>query len=249
MIKTISYNYIKRDKKTIVLLHGWGMDKSSFDELVHFFSKKYSVLTLDFLGFGDSDNAEEYYDTYEYAYQTFLLLSELAVNEIVIVGHSFGGRIAIILSSMFGLKISGLVLTSSAGLNRFDLIKKIKIISYKILKKLCDKGLIKKEKIDTCGSADYKKLSNVMRGVFVRIVNQDLTYLLNNICVKTILVWDKKDNITPYWICKKLHKNIKCSQTFLFSNGKHFTCFCNVFKFINICEDICVNVTNCKYNA
>ena len=77
MIKKVDYKYINNKNKTLVLLHGWGMDKSSYDELVHFFYKEYSILTLDFFGFGNSEMPEEYYDTYEYAYQIFLLLNEL----------------------------------------------------------------------------------------------------------------------------------------------------------------------------
>ena len=237
MVKKIKYNYIERGKKTIVLLHGWGLDKSSFDGLVHFFCGELSVLAIDFPGFGESDKAEDYYDTYEYAYRIFLLICELGLKDIILVGHSFGGRVAIILSSVFGIEICGLILTSSAGLNRFSLIKEIRIMKYKLMKKLHSIGVIKNDKFLNGGSEDYKKLDVLMKGVFVRIVNQDLSYLLKNISVDTKLVWDKKDKDTPYWICKKLHKNIKTSQTIIFNNGGHFCYIYNIFKFAKICNN------------
>lgn len=235
MVKKINYTYINNNKRTIVLMHGWGLDKSSFDGLVHFFCKDFSVLTLDFMGFGDSDKVEDYYDTYEFAYQIFLLLKQLGIEDMVMVGHSFGGRVAIILSSLFNIKIVGVVLTSSAGLTRFSLWKFLKVFRYKILKKMSQWGLVDKDKLTGCGSDDYKKLDRDMRKVFVRVVNQDLRYLLNRISVRTVLVWDKKDKDTPYWICKKMHKGIKNSGVVLFDRGGHFACFYNLSKFANIC--------------
>lgn len=240
MIKKIDYDYVDNKNTTIVFMHGWGLDKSVFDRLVHFFSFKYSILNISFLGFGKSDTPLDYYDTYEYAYSVFLLLKELGVNRVVFVGHSFGGRVAIILSSIFDIDVRGMVLTSSAGLNRFSIIKKFKIIKYKIVKFLVKKKFMPNKVITKYGSDDYKKLTPNMKGVFVKVVNQDLLFLLKKINCNTCLVWDKRDRVTPYWICKKLHKNIMNSKIILFENGGHFACFCNINKFVNIIGIVCV---------
>jgi len=243
MIKNIDYNYIKKGSKTIVLLHGWGMDKSSFDELVHFFSKNYSVLTIDFLGFGKSDDVEEYYDTYEYAYQIFLLLSELQIGDLYLVGHSFGGRISILLSSVFDLNVKGLILTSSAGAIRFSLVKKIKILNYKLLKKLANIGLVKNDLLNKYGSDDYKKLDTKMKQVFIKIVNQDLCCWLCKITCMSYLVWDKKDDVTPYWICKKFSKLLCVCKIINYREGGHYVCFFNKIKFANLCNEMIENDT------
>lgn len=235
MIKKINYDYINNNKRTLVLLHGWGLDKSIYDRLVHFFCNKYSVLAIDFPGFGKSEAPSDYYDTYEYAYQIFLLLKKLDIDEVCLVGHSFGGRVSIILSSMFDINIKGMVLTSSAGLNKFSLLKTIKIYKYKLCKKLHEKGYLKKWNSNRHGSSDYIKLDDNMKRVFVRVVNQDLGCLLRRIKTNLYLMWDKNDDATPYWICKKIQRCVKVNEIIITKKCGHFTAFCNTNKFINLC--------------
>ena len=75
MICNISYTYRKGIGPTVVLLHGWGLDKKAFSKIVNLINPKQSVLTLDFAGFGESDEPKDYYDTYEYTYHIFLFLN------------------------------------------------------------------------------------------------------------------------------------------------------------------------------
>lgn len=244
MIKKINYDYIKYKNPTIIFMHGWGMDKSSFESLVHFFYGKYSVLNFDFPNFGLSESADDYFDTYEYAYQIFLLIKSLNINEVVLVGHSFGGRIAILLSTIFDIKIRGCVLTSSAGLTRFSVVNKIKIQAYKLLKSLSNIGLVKKEILSRCGSDDYKKLDDNMRKIFIKIINQDLSFLLDKISSQVYLVWDKKDTITPCWILNKLKKKVRYNKVFYFNCGGHYACFFNKNKFCKILLNMIENDIN-----
>ncbi len=219
-------------KKTIVFLHGWGLSGSSFNPIIDRL-QGVSYIKVDFYGFGNSSEPRDYFDTYEYAYQIFLLLKKLNINNIILVGHSFGGRISIILSSVFGIKIENLVLTASAGINKFELLKFLKIRWYKLLKFLNKSKIISDKKINKYGSRDYKKASRIMQKILIKVVNQDLKYLLKNIETKTLLVWDKKDKDTPYYICKILNKNIKQSRVILYNQGGHFVAFKNVNKFSN----------------
>ena len=99
MIKNLDYNLISNGKNVILFLHGWGLDKNSFDCVIKKIYSNISIMSLDFFGFGNSETPEKYFDTYEYAYHVFLLISELNFENLIIVGHSFGGRIAIILSA------------------------------------------------------------------------------------------------------------------------------------------------------
>ena len=216
MIKNLEYKLIVGKNPTIVFLHGWGTSGECFKSIVDNLNTDNQILILDFFGFGKSDEPYDYFDTYEYSYSIFLLLKKLNIDEIVLIGHSFGGRISIILSSIFGLKIKGLILTSSAGINRFSLIKWVKIKWYKILKKLSSKIMFINNFLPS-GSDDYKILSSLMKKIFIRIINQDLKYLLNKIKIKTLLVWDKYDNITPYYICRILNTFIYQSKIILFN--------------------------------
>lgn len=230
------------DFSTIVFLHGWGMNASSFDCVKSNLSNDSQVLTLDFFGFGESENPPEYFDTYEYAYSVFLLLNKLQVKNIVLIGHSFGGRVSIVLSSIFKLNLNKLILTSSAGVNFFSFKKFIKINIYKIIKRIsihikCFNNLKSK-----FGSYDYKGLDIDMRKVFVRIVNQDLKYLLKYIRTDTLLFWDKYDNVTPFRIAKVLNKLICQSKIMLKNNGKHYVFMKNNYSFAQLIDACNVQV-------
>lgn len=220
-----------------VFLHGWGLDSSSFDKIISCINNT-SYIKIDLFGFGKSDNPSDYFDTYEYAYQVFLLLKSLSINNIVLVGHSFGGRLAVLLSSIFRINIVKCFLCASAGLNRFSLKKLIKVRMYKFVKWLCGNGVISCDVLKRFGSDDYKNSSYLLRGVLTRVVVQDLGFCLCNMACNTTLMWDKKDKATPYWICKKLNKSISNSNIYILKNGEHFAIFKNVYKVAKIIANI-----------
>lgn len=221
----------------ILLLHGWGMNNNAFDKIVGDYNlTNFKIIIPTFLGFGNSNSLKKKYDTYEYAYHIFLLLNSLGIDSVsVMAGHSFGGRIAILLTSIFDVKVERLVLTSSAGINRFELKKNIKIMQYKLAKFFVKIGLKNKSTLSKYGSSDYRAISGYLKDSFISIVRQDLRKYLQYISVnKCQLVWDKKDKITKYYICKRLYRGIKNSEIILYKNGGHFTYLYNCFKFKNI---------------
>lgn len=228
-----------KDTPTIVFLHGWGLSGSFFDGIESKLNSDVSVLKIDLPGFGLSEMPLEYFDTYEYAYQVFLLLNRLRVDNVILVGHSFGGRLSILLSSIYNINICGMILTSSAGLNRFNLIKYLKIKIYKFAKKNLRKGNAGKLILRKFASVDYLRADGNLRNVFVRVVNQDLRNFAKMIkSIPVMLVWDRRDKETRFWICKKLHKLINGSKVILFRGGGHFVAFKNQYKFASVIRDI-----------
>lgn len=234
----LDYFEIGELEPVVVMLHGWGMSKECFKKLVPNINQNQKIIGLDFFGFGASSKPEDYFDTYEYAYSVFVFLKRKNIKSTCLIGHSFGGRICIILSSVFDLNVNGLVLTSSAGINKFDFIKELKILKYKILKSMCKINLVSSNVLKKYGSNDYKNLDDTMKKVFVKVVNQDLKYLLPNINAFANLVWDKSDHETPYYICKTLNKRIKNSHIFLFKTGGHFAFLHNNCKFSKIVNGV-----------
>ena len=93
-------------------------------------------------------------------------------------------------------------------------------------------GFVKKEKLKSFGSDDYKALPPCMKKTFVNVVNQDLKNYFNKINGKVILFWGKDDKITPIYMAKKMNKLIKNSQLFI-ENGGHFCYLENSFLFNN----------------
>ncbi len=112
---------------TVVLLHGWGADHTAFGGTYRsLVSHGQNVLCLDFPCFGQSAPAPCDWGVYDFAACVDELITSLGIDSAILVGHSFGGRICLILSSRPYVK--KLLLTGAAGLKpRFSLIKWLKV--------------------------------------------------------------------------------------------------------------------------
>lgn len=199
----------------IVLLHGWGCSSECMDGVYNYLTRhNRRVYSIDFPGFGKSDFPPESWGVYDYADCVQYMLGALGIVKPTIVGHSFGGRIAIILGAR---KVaSKLVLADSAGLKpRTSLRKTLAIARYKRLKRLGKAPL-------DAGSADYAALKPSMKKVFVRIVNTHLDPLLSKIDVPTLLFWGKLDKDTPPYMARKMSRRIRDSGLVMLRDAGHF---------------------------
>ena len=164
-IKNLSVNYIQYGKgKDIILLHGWGQNIKMMDPLGKNLSDNFKVTILDLPGFGSSEIPSFAYTINDYTEFLHEFLESLEINDPILVGHSFGGRIAINYASMY--KVSKLVLFGSPFIVREKKGLKVKILkSLKNIKFL--DGLAENMK-KHLGSEDYKAASGVMREILVR---------------------------------------------------------------------------------
>ncbi|MDE7395937.1 MAG: alpha/beta hydrolase [Clostridiales bacterium] len=199
----------------IVLLHGWGASSAAMDGIYNFLlAQGRTVYAFDFPGFGHSDAPPDTWGIHEYADCIRSLLQDLHLNSPVLVGHSFGGRVAILLGAS-GC-VSKLILADAAGCKpRFSLKKRLAVARYK---RAVRRGL----RTDGYGSADYRALSPAMRKVFVRVVNTHLESYLSQIKVPTLLFWGKNDTDTPLYMAKRLKRKIKDSGLVVMEDAGHF---------------------------
>lgn len=205
----------------VVFLHGWGAGSELFISFASYlFDEKYTFLFIDFPPFGQSEEPKNVWTMSDYQTLTAEIIQELQnikmFHSINIIGHSFGGRVAILLASN-NLPINKIVLIASAGLKaKRGLQYWLKICKYKILKKFSP------QKASKLGSEDYKKLSPVMKGTFTNIVNADLTSNCKKIDCQSLIIWGENDHETPLYMAKKLKKLIKNSQLVIIKNANHF---------------------------
>ena len=227
----ITYRYHKGNSNVVLLLHGWGGSLNSFKHLENYLIKNnYSVITLDFPGFGGSDLPDKNWKLDDYVKIIEELLNAEHLKKINIVSHSFGGRVAISFASKHKNLTNKLVLVDSAGIKpKFNLFKSFKILRYKFLKKLVKAKIIKRD-LSGFGSRDYKAMPEELRPVFNKIVNQDLTNNAKQIDSPTLIIWGKDDKDTPMYMAKKLHKCIKDSAIITLEGG-HFAYLNNADKF------------------
>jgi len=226
------YTYHNADTTdTTVILHGWGANSQTmqgvFNNLV---ANNKSVISLDLPFFGQSDPPPTSWGVYDYADIVEKFITKLGLKKINLLCHSFGARIAIILTSNLNIKnsINKLLFTGGAGLKpKRNLKYYIKVWLYKIKKRF---GI----KFKNAGSSDYSVLPDFMKPVFVRIVNTYLDKLLPKITATTLLIWGENDTATPLFMAKKMEYKIKNSALVIMQNAGHYAFLDNPQHFYNI---------------
>ena len=220
-------NYkIVGDGINVVFLHGWGGNASAFLFVAERLKSFCRSIVVDFNGFGDTPEPDRPYSVGDYAGEVLSLLEKEGVKKAIIVGHSFGGRVALEIAGKFPDAVSGLVLVDSAGLKpRRKPSYYVKILLHKFLKKLGFRGLQ--------GSRDYRVLSFIMKETFKKVVSYDQTYLLENINTPTLILWGKNDKETPLYMANKLEKKIKDSKLILLEGG-HYAYVEDLANFVKI---------------
>lgn len=249
----INYYDSKNGDDVILFLHGWGSNYKIFEFLFPYLITNYRVVAIDLPGFGESTQPKESFSSDDYSAFciNFLKKLDLLNKNIILVGHSNGGRIAIKLNLKYNntINIKKNILIDSAGIrSKLSAFKKLKIKIFKFLKKIASLSLIKKiypnleENIkNKFGSSDYNNASPIMKETLVKLVNEDLSDNLSKIDVPTLLIWGDKDSATPIEHAKIMNKSIKDSGLVIYENCSHFSFIENrektilVFKsFLNI---------------
>lgn len=212
-------------KNYIVFLHGWGADKSSFLFTKNYFDD-YTLIYVDFPGFGESTEPEKPWSVFDYTQELKTLLDGFDIEKLMLVGHSFGGRVAIKYSFLYQHDYNDfkLCLVDSAGLKpRRGLIYYWKIYKFKLLKKIANKFKFCEKTLSKFGSSDYKVLSFTMKETFKKVVNEDLSYDARYISKPTIIFWGSKDKDTKLYMAKRLNKLVIGSKLFIAHNAGHFS--------------------------
>ena len=222
-------HYLKfgSSKKYLVFLHGWGADLNSFLWLKDFFVDEYSLIFLDFYGFGKTGEPCSPFSLSDYVENLKLFLNKFEIEELVLIGHSFGGRVAIkfLFNYQFEYSKVSLCLIDSAGiLPKRNLIYKLKVSRFKRLKVKAENNPKLKSRLEKFGSRDDKELSDVMKQTFIKIVNEDLSKFAKFLRCKTLIVWGSKDVETKPFMARKLNKLIDGSKLVFLNNCGHF-CF------------------------
>lgn len=233
-INGLKINYEEKGEgDLIVLLHGWGSNIKLFANMIDLLSKKYKVVAMDMPGFGESEEPKTAWDVGDYVQFVIDFIKEYDTKEVMLLGHSFGGRVIIKMHSLSELpfKVTKVILVDSAGImppksnkkswrTRYYKLGKA-FLSTKLMQKLAPDALENFRK--KMGSADYAAASPMMRQVMVKVVNEDLEPYLPNIKCPTLLVWGVNDTATPLSDGEKMEKLIPDAGLVKLENAGHYS--------------------------
>ena len=208
----VSYEIVNPEEKVdMIVLHGWGSSKSLMQRSFHLQLDGFRHIYIDLPGFGNS-TCNVALTTEDYARIVELLMIHINASKDVIVGHSFGGKVAVL------LKPKLLVLMASAGIVVPKTFKvKFKIAFFKFLKMLGLAGMRSK-----FVASDAQNLSEPMYETFKNVVNEDFTEEFENFESKALLLWGKDDTATPLSSAKKIDSLIKDSSLEVYDGDHYF---------------------------
>lgn len=207
----ISYEIVNpAATKDIIFLHGWGSNKDIMKNIFSPYLKDFRHIYIDLPGFGKSSN-DYVLTTQDYAKIVDEFLKLLDSSKDIIAGHSYGGKVAVL------LKPKNLVLLSSAGIleeKPFDV--KAKIFLAKIFNALGLRNITKRFR-----SKDVNTMSENMYATFKNVVNEDFSSYFSNFSNNSLVFWGEKDTATSLESGKKMASLLKKS-TFTSYDGDHF---------------------------
>ncbi|WP_252313015.1 alpha/beta fold hydrolase [Sinobaca sp. H24] len=226
----------------VMLLHGWGANVQTFAPVHQRLEKDFKVWSIDFPGFGESDEPPEPWSVGDYTEMLGKLIRKLDIEDPVLMGHSFGGRVSIKYSAANSVR--KVILVDSAGVLPKRTFKYYyKVYTYKTLKKLLKLPLINKYEQSIMarvkgkvGSSDYKDVSGVMQQTFVKVVNEDLTHHMPDIKVPVLLVWGENDEATPVADGKRMEELIPDAGLVVLKRAGHYSYLDNLNEFIVIID-------------
>jgi pimeloyl-ACP methyl ester carboxylesterase len=228
----------------VVLLHGWGASSALFAPHLEALSHNYQVIAVDFPGFGHTPPPPAAWAVDDYAQWTLAVLDQLALGQVHLVGHSFGGRIAIALASSYPQRVGKLVLTGSAGIRPtrslgYHLrVRLFKLMRGLVRSKLVPQGVRKHAEayVQAQGSSDYQAASGTVRSSFVRVVNEDLRERLPRIKAPTLLIWGENDADTPLSDGKLMEQLLPDAGLVVFAGAGHYAYLEQAGRFCTIVE-------------
>jgi pimeloyl-ACP methyl ester carboxylesterase len=180
--------------------------KGAFSKILPQFRHIY----IDMPGFGKSSN-DYILESEKYAYIIDEFLKETGAKKDIVMGHSFGGKVATL------LKPDLLVLLSNSGIlvpKPLDI--RIKLALFKLLKNIGGSSLAK-----FFASKDVENMSNEMYETFKIVVNEDFSEIFKNYSGEALIFWGKDDSATPLWTGEKIAELIK-NSSFYPLEGDHF---------------------------
>ncbi|MHB2000234.1 MAG: alpha/beta fold hydrolase [Solirubrobacteraceae bacterium] len=237
---------------TVLVLHGWGASIETVVAIVNGLSPVAQVHALDLPGFGQSDPPPRPWGVDDYRDFVIRFLDVVGIEQVAVVGHSNGGRVAISLAAAErdrpaqARRISRLLLVDSAGIRpkrTFTWYRKVAMakVGKHAARLLGAPGeRLRDALVGAAASSDYAAAPPTMRPTLVRLVNADLRAIMPHIAVPTLLVWGSQDDATPLADAKLIERLIPDAGLVVFEGAGHYSYLDQPARFATIARHFLV---------
>jgi pimeloyl-ACP methyl ester carboxylesterase len=208
----IYYDIFHSDKDyNIIILHGWGSNKEVMKTAFQNGLEDFKLIFIDMPGFGKSIT-DEVLTTNDYVNIIDNFLKDSNISKDIIIGHSFGGKVATLLNP------NHLILLSTAGIVEEKPLKvRLKIKLFKFLKSIFGDSMYKifaTKDVDNMPKNMYETLKNV--------VDEDFSQKFKNFKNSATIFWGKDDKAVSLKSGELIHSLIKESKFFPMEGDHYF---------------------------
>ncbi len=190
----------------VLWLHGWRRSAADFAPAARLLaSAGVSSLALDLPGFGASPLPEVRGGAQVYADALMNVVKDLAHEPLVIVGHSFGGRVALTLAAREPDLFRHLILTGTPLLRATNAVASPR--GYRLVRWARSMGLISEARLERArqryGSDDYRHAQGPLREILIASVNESYESQLRALRTPLTLLWGERDTVTPVSVAER----------------------------------------------
>lgn len=211
----------------IIVLHGWGLNGEVYSGLSQLLKREgFTVFIPDLPGFGKEPlrSPTMILDDYVDFIDEFLNANKIVKP--IIIGHSFGGRVALKYAFKYPQKVTKLVFTGAPVIRSRVFKRKIsRIVSIagglliRFLPKTT-KDFLRKLLYFSIGEWDYYN-AGPLKQVFKNIISEDLVFYAKNVKTPVLLVWGEKDKVVPVSDIEKIAKIIPHASFSIAKDASH----------------------------
>lgn len=208
--------------KKIYILHGWTYSLDKWQTMIYLLKENgLDPVLLKIPGLAkESDRIWDIED-----YVEWLKKETETSDNLVLVGHSNGGRIALAFTQKYPDKVNHLFLIDSAGIYHDEFPIRLKRTVFKGLakvgKKITKSKMLKDLLYKLVRESDYKDANPQMKKTLVNLLESDKNLGLDKIDTPTTIIWGEYDTTTPLTDGKIMTQKIRNSKLFIIKGARH----------------------------
>lgn len=224
----------------IVVLHGWTLDPAVTERWQPFLKLlEQAGLTVHFWPLpGLAVSANQSYTLPDYV--AWLKQKTASLDSFVLLGHSFGGQLAIRFTKLHPAKVSQLILINSAGMLDTFFPKTLKRSFFKALAKFgkafTQSPVLKKLLYRLARETNYYEANNAQQITMRAILADEIKEDLAAITVPTLIIWGRHDTLTPLRLGQVFTQGIAGAKLVVIANARHAPMYTNSQEVLEVIQ-------------